>query len=342
MLLVAPPGVGKSNAIAKIVDIWQRTQILKVAPDDITKASLIDNLAASKQIKILNNGMDMLEYHSMQIGADELGVLLPAHDLSFMSVMNALFDNRALYRESRRGREEDLVIQNPQVSLLAGTQPDFLASLLPPEAWGMGFMSRMLMVYSGEATRPALFGKRRHFNQNAFIADMKAISKLYGEMQITQEAQAEIVSWYDNKLSPVPQHLKLKHYIPRRILNFLKLCMVSAASRDDEMTIGIYDVERARAWLLEIESLMPEIFKDMSGKSDRDVIQDLHGYVWQLYQQSGKKPVSRARIDNFLLNRTPAYNVKALFEACINAKILINVGPDLFQPGTTHDSGLTE
>jgi len=315
---------------------------LKVAPDDLTKASLLDALALSKQTVILDGGRDIHTYHALAIGADELGVLLPAHDLSVMSVMNKLFDNVDYYRESRRGRDEDLEMENPQVTLLAGTQPDFLASLLPPEAWGMGFMSRMIMVYAGEAIKPNLFGKKKTFNQAAFVADLKAVAKLYGEMSMTEEAQVEVVAWYEAGLKPIPQHLKLKHYVPRRILNFLKLCMISSVSRGCSLVIDIDDIERARSWLLEVETLMPEIFKDMSGKSDRDVIQDLHGFVWQLYTSSGKKPVHKSRIDNFLLNRTPAYNMKALFEVCISSKILINVGIDLYQPGTTNDSGLTE
>src|SRR5690606_28679047 len=131
VLLVSPPGVGKTQAARKTAELWQRTDYLKVAPDDITKAALIDAIDNAKQVFVPEGKpLDMMYFHSMQVVADELGVLLPAHDLSFMSVMNKMFDCVDFYRESRRGRDEDLNIEKPQITMLAGTQPDFLASLL--------------------------------------------------------------------------------------------------------------------------------------------------------------------------------------------------------------------
>lgn len=341
VLLVSPPGVGKTQAARKTADLWKRTDYLKVAPDDITKAALVDAVDSAKQVFVPDGKpLDMMYFHSMQVVADELGVLLPAHDLSFMSVMNKMFDCVDYYHESRRGRDEDLMIEKPQVTMLAGTQPDFLASLLPPEAWGMGFMSRIIMVYAGSPVKTQLFGKRKHnYNRANFIPDLKQICKLYGEMDFTQEAMDELVRLHDEGIKPIPQHLKLKHYLPRRLLNLLKLCMISSASRGDSMEIDLFDVNRAKDWLIEAESFIPEIFKDMSGKSDRDVIQDLHNFVWQTYTANNKKSVHRSRIEAFLINRTPAYNVKNIIDVCVSSKILINTGPDLFTPGTTNDSG---
>lgn len=345
VLLVSPPGVGKTQAIKRISELWQRTQRIKVAPDDVSKASLLDALAASRQTYLVSP-TEILTYHSLSVAADELGVLLPAHDLSFMSVMNKLFDNVSLYRETRRGRpDDDLDMENPQATLLAGTQPDFLAGLLPPEAWGMGFMSRMIMVYEGTAVKTQLFGTKRQANTKVLLEDLKAIAQLYGEMGFTEEARDEIVRWHNAGLAPAPQHLKLKHYVQRRILNFLKLCMVSSVSRNSSMMIEMEDVERARVWLLEAERTMPEIFKDMSGKSDRDVIQDLHGYVWQIYMAPdatgapGKKPIHLSRLHAFLQNRTPAYNIPHLIKTCVAGGILKEYNIDLFIPGAQTETG---
>jgi hypothetical protein len=163
VLLVSPPGVGKSVAMTYVRDMVDKTRKLKVAPDDVTKANLVDKVAAATTSHVYS-AVDMLQYHSLQIIVDELGVLLSSHDLSFLSVMNALYDNRAYYSEGRRSRSEDIVIENPQINFLGGTQPDFLANLLPPEAWGMGFMSRTVMIYHGSPIKPRLFGAKLKMN----------------------------------------------------------------------------------------------------------------------------------------------------------------------------------
>lgn len=340
VLLVAPPGVGKSVAIFQGLSLWNKTKKLKVAPDDITKAALIDHLHRAEQTKVYGP-TEMLQYHSLQIAADEFGVLVPSHDSGFLSTMNALFDNRDNFTESRRGRENDLVIQNPQVNMLAGTQPDFLANLLPPEAWGMGFMSRMLMVYAGKSARPKLFGKRLKIDTTDLLADLKVICELHGEMEWAPSAETTLVDWYETGMAPEPEHSKLKHYVPRRILTMLKLSIISAASRGNAMIIESIDVERARDWLLEIEVFMPDIFKDMNGQSDIQVMQDLHFYMWQLYGAE-KSAVHVTILERFLDARTPAWNVEHIIKAMTRSGMIIEdktqLG-DFFIPGAKNTLG---
>lgn len=321
-LLVSPPGVGKSQAIAQAEVMWRAANELKVAPSDMTKASLVDALADSRKIKVYH-GTELLEMHPLLVAVDELGVLLPAHDLSFMSVANKLYDAPMLYKETRRGRPDPINAVNPCMTMLAGTQPDFLGSILPAEAWGMGFMSRMLMIYAGSATKPKLFGKaRQKVDHSALIHDIKVISELHGEMEWTPEAEELMEDLHQSRIPPEPDHLKLKHYVTRRSLHVIKLSMISACSRSSALTVDVRDVRRAVEWLLEAEATMPEVFKDMSGKSDGQVIQDLHYYLWEI-SDGGTKKIHRARIDTFLMDRTPAYNVENIIRVCINAGIII-------------------
>lgn len=333
--LVAPPGVGKSQAIEPIPEIQRKTGKLKVAPDDVTKASLLDAVAAAQQAKILSP-TDILEYASLQVSAGELGVLLPAHDLAFLNTLNVLYDNKANYRETRRSRETSLDIKGPSLNLLGGTQPEYLASLLPDEAWGMGFMTRIIMVYSGEAIKPSLFGAKKRVELKDLVNDLGVVADLYGSMGWTEAAEQRLVQWYEAGLHPVPQHSKLKHYLPRRILHTLKLCMVSSASRSNALLIEECDVERAINWLIEAEATMPDIFKDMAGQGDAQLIQDLHFYLMQIYMKGGKKPLHKTRILTFLGQRTPAYNVQNVFNLCISMDVIREdkqAGIDLFVPG---------
>lgn len=339
VLLVAPPGVGKTLAIRPIEELWNKTRKLHVAPDDITKAALIDALSMCKSVHVYGP-TDMLEYHSMQVAADELGVLIPSHDMAFMSTMNKFYDNVNSFKESRRGRDEDLIIHNPQINLLAGTQPDFLATFLPPEAWGMGFMSRIIMIYSGKKLKTDLFKRKLKLDTSALLDDMKVLTELHGEMFWTPEAEAMLETWYEAGLPPEPEHTKLKHYVPRRVMSVLKLSMISSAARSNELVVDESDVERARDWLVEAETLMPEIFKEMSGNSDGQLIQELHWYLWEIWTKAEKKGfIHRARIETYLAARTPAYNVENIVKVCVRAGVIVDKGNDLFLPGTKNSNG---
>lgn len=337
-LLVAPPGVGKSQAIAVGTRLLNNVPGLQVAPDDVTKASILDALEASHRIFTVPPKF-MLEYHSMFVSADEFGVLVPAHDLEFLNVLNVLYDNRDRYKETRRSREKPLILDHPQLNILAGTQPDYLASLLPDQAWGMGTMTRIIMVYHGKAAHVPLFGTKVQFSTKDLQFDLDEIGQMFGEMAWTPEAEHDLTEWHRAGMHPVPEHSKLKHYNARRVLHILKLCMISSCSRGSSKLIEAYDVERAKVWLLEVESLMPEIFKEMAGKSDGQVIQDMHYYIFDLWVKNGKTPIHRSKIDLFLMNRTPAYNVENIVKTCVRAGILIDRGADLFIPGTTADDG---
>lgn len=338
VLLVAPPAVGKSQAIAPVKDLWKKTKLLKIAPDDISKASLLDALEQSKQIKVLS-ASDMLEYHSMQISASEFGVLVPAHDLQFLNTLNHLFDNPDSYNEKKRTTKKEMNLAEPSINLIAGTQPAYLAELLPETAWGMGFTSRLICIYSGEKIHNDLFDFKEpkpHLSSN-LLEDMKGMCELYGEVRWTPDAMQKLRAWHGEGLSPVPSHSRLEHYNGRRILHVLKLCAISCVSRGNHLQVDEVDVDRAMEWLLEAELFMPDIFRAMIGNSDIAVLEELHAVVYKTHQASGK-PVGRSRIFAFLQTRLPADRIMRVVDAAVASGLIKNADqgidpPVAFLPG---------
>lgn len=336
-LLVSPPGIGKSQSIAHVSELWYGTRLANggkfyVAPNNVTKAALVDQLAKADR-KIMAGGT-MVEYHSLLVASSEFGVLVPAHDLEFLSVLNDIYDNPRAYRESRRtlGREIDIV--HPQLNLLAGTQPGFLASLLPEEAWSMGFLSRIILVYAGTTPAVDLFdeSESREPQYKALIKALQRVGSLMGVCVWTGEAQDAVRGWVSSGCAPVPEHSKLQNYIPRRVLHLLKLCIVSAVSRSGGLTITLADVTRAKDWLLHAEELMPDVFRDMAGKSDGQVIADLHFFMFKIYI-ADKKPIHEARIWDFLKTRVPSEKIFRIIDACERSGVISRLA------GTGHDSG---
>lgn len=333
VMLVAPPGVGKTQVIQPVREFWGRAKKLNLAPNNTTKPSLLDELKDAGRMEIMSDG-GLLQYHSLLVAASEFGVFCPSHDLEFLSVLCDLYDCDNNYRERRRSQSEQIDIVNPQITILTGVQPEYLAQFLPAAAWGQGFMSRMIMIYSDQTTPLDLFGEVQEDTslQTALQADMDSMAKEFGHKAWTDNAKRVLTTWYLGGRKPEPEHFKLKHYNTRRHLHVIKLSLISACSRNHE-NIEDKDVQRAINWLLEAEAFMPEIFKSMMSRSDGDVIREFQMYVTTQFRRTGK-PLHESQLVSYLSERTPAYNVARVLEVAIKSGLIVNeAGKPLYKPG---------
>lgn len=340
-VLVGRPGVGKTQAISKVHDLWMDVKDFHVAPDNMTKPALVDAVATAARRIILPNNQ-MIEFHSLLIASPEFGVLVPAHDLEFLNTLNDLFDNRRSYRETRRymgNKQIDII--NPQINILAGTQPTYLASLLPEEAWGMGFTSRLLLIYSSEPSNSSIF---EIFQQKSGVRDDLAkglirISKLFGAMEFDPEAKAAAIKWIDGGMRPAPEHSKLENYNSRRHIHALKLSIISAVSKG-RSTVMLYDWDRGKNWLLDAEAVMPDVFRDMILRSDVQTIQELHIFAWKIYAKE-KKAVHESRLINFLSARVPSEKIVKILEIAERANVLVReAGTQNYKPRPKNEFGV--
>jgi hypothetical protein len=349
-LLVATPGVGK-NVIQEAHNLWFQSKKFKVAPNSITKAGLVDALAEAGTTIVLSD--DLIEYHTMLVASAEFGVLVPAHDLEFLSVLNYIFDNPPSYSERRRwvNGGKEIVIVNPQLNIIAGTQPGFLSALLPEEAWTMGTTSRLIMVYASEAVQVDLhleehgavheYTAKNKSHGQALIDRLSALFDIHGAFYWTPDAARAAKSWYDNKCPPQPGHSKLFHYIPRRFIHVLKLAMVSSASQNDKMIITLEDFDRAREWLLDAELKMPDIFREMTQRSDTQIIQEMHLFLWGLYSKK-KEAIHESHLVDFLQARVPSEKVFRIIEVAEKANFLIREAGlnKMYRPRPLHARGV--
>ena len=333
ILLVAPPGIGKSMVLAQSRALLAHVQFPHIAPSNMTKAGFLDVLSENLYTEV--HGIDVLSYHYMQVVSSEFGVFCPAHDLEFLSVLNDLYDCPTNYREHRRSMKEQIDIKYPGVGIIAGTQPGFLANLLPPAAWEQGFMSRMIMVHSGEIVRQSLFEGNEVDTDllSKLRKDLRSIGKLVGQFSWTKPAMATMTQWYEAGCPPRPDHFKLHNYNTRRHLHVLKLSMVSAAASRQELFVQPSDVEQAIQWLLEAEEYMPDIFNAMAGSSDHDTLRELQLYVLAEHKRTGKE-VPEMQLISFLQQRTPVYNVMRMLEVAQKGGLIKrNPAKKLYSPG---------
>ncbi len=311
-LLVAPPGVGK-YIIETVRQLWTeavepgtKLPVFHVAPDSMTKASLVDNMAKAKTTRLLPGG-GMMTYHSLLVAAEEFSVLLPAYDMEYIGTLNSIYNNKPFHEETRRhGPAQQVKIELPQLNLLGGVQPSFLGSVLPED-----------IFHTSEIPHEA----RRNL-----LLKLGKISQLHGEVSWSSEAQAHFGAWHLAGGPPVPQHSKLNHYVRNRSMNIIKLAAVSCVSRGHLLKIELVDVQRAIEWLLEAERLMPDIFRDMIGKSDWQIIEEMHYFVMALYLK-GKppKPIDGSLIYQFLAQRVPSDKPAKIMELAERSNVLARV-----------------
>lgn len=338
-LLVAPPGVGK-YVIEYVRQLWTdscefgtKIPAFHVAGDSMTNASLIDSMAEA-QTTFLPPGKPPFKYHSLLVAAEEFSVLVPKYDMEYIGTLNSIWNNKAKHEERRRhGKQQKTIIDNPQLNMLAGVQPSYLASLFPEDAWSTGLGRRLMMVYSSETPKLSLFHKanREHNLQDKVLYRLSQFRSLYGNMQWEEEAMSLVDDWYMNGELPVPSHSKLQFYCKTRGVFALKLALIASISRSDEMIIRKEDVDRGLGWMIEAERVMPDIFRAMVGKSDKDVISEMHMYVTAKFGSMAGKPLSERMVQGesirqFLLERVPHEKVESIIRAAEAANIIARVG----------------
>ena len=105
----------------------------------------------------------------------------------------------------------------------------------------------------------------------------------------------------------------------------VKLAMISAVSRTAAYTIEVEDTTRALKWLLEAERRMPDIFRAMTGKSDKQVLEELHLYVIEKYRMNKGKPVEGKDVYTFLAHQTTSDKIASLVTLAERAQYMIKV-----------------
>lgn len=327
ILLVGPPGLGKSLCTDLcyefLSDLRSPETPFFLAPSSVTKASLIDNLdAASRRIIRPMESPAVVSFNSLSVVSNEFGVFLPSWEGDFMAVLTDIWDCKQ-YSETRRTAKININIPHTQLNIFSATSPAYLNKLLPEGAWEEGFMSRMLICYSGELIHVDLFAELslEEKTREKLLQDLRAIYSMYGEITISDEVKIAINEWSKAGGPPIPDHPKLAHYRTRRAAHLLKLCLVASVAAGDAYTVSLDHFAEALDWLVHLEKFMPDVFKSMKAGGDARVIEECWHFAYEVFMKD-KKPVPEHRIYSFLQERTPVHNIERLLDVMVRAQLL--------------------
>lgn len=324
VVLVAPPGVGKTELTWRVRDLWDGLDGHYVANSSVTKASLIDNLVeANRRVIQPQQDPPVFQFNSLLVSSNELGVLIPAYENSFMNTLTDLYDGKS-YSESRRTKDLRIKIDRPNLNILAACTPAYLRETLPPGAWDQGFLSRVLLIYSGEQQLTSLFAEQTLDMEmsDELKEHLCSIGERVGQIKFTREAARYIDSWHLGGQAPRPDHPRLQHYNTRRTSHLLKLSMVMCMSASAKAVIEKEHIQRALDFMIEAEFYMADIFKAMTSGGDSKIIEDTYHHLYSLYMAGGKTPIGQHRLVAFLQERTPAHNIVRILEVMEKSKMI--------------------
>lgn len=277
VLLVGPPGTRKSTAINQASKLLKTATEVKFAPDDtggqrqgliVAMEDTYEELSDLQMDQLL--GSDVLDLselaeikidvnkddkHVLFVCATEFGSFIGQNSLELTRFLIKMWDGEHEYKYKIRNVVN--VLQNPLLTLVGGTTATDIAALLPPEAIGQGFMSRIVLVFAANKekriARPKLLtdlAPELEATYRWMYYDMR------GPMQESVQAKQMLDSIYIHGDVSI-NDTRFMYYTERRHTHLTKLAMVLAALRRSS-TIETQDVEHADIMLSETEDYMPE------------------------------------------------------------------------------------
>lgn len=329
VFLVGPPASGKTRAASVCEDLWKTLPHtgeydFHLAPTSLTKASLMDEIAASHR-HCDTLPQDMTPYNSLLIMSKELGALIPTYDPDFLYALTFLYDNES-YSEKRRSKGiEPISVDRPQINLLGCTQAPYLFNTMPESAWDQGFLSRVIMIYSDIVGERALDLSEEELPRDprlraALIHDLHIIAERSGKLEWTRDAGEHLSRWTSDPQHR-PTHPRLQHYNTRRPIHAVKLSMIACMERGGTNIIELEDTQTAVEWLLEAEHAMSDLFLAFRSGGDVNVINEGVHYLRTVAIRTTSL-IPAHLLTQFLSERVPSYRIQSVMDTMIRANLI--------------------
>lgn len=288
IVLVGPSGRCKKGTAMNLgQELMKKIPSIKLTANSTTREAVIKQMMNAESSfpdpdGNLNKGAAGLVYHSsLTVFSDELSVFLGQNDIKFLANLTDWYDSKDIWIYDTIGRGEEEV-RGVCVNLIGGTAPEWFQSILPEEAIGGGFTSRIFFIVEESKRKTVAYHiptTREKKLRGYLVEDLERINKLRGYYEFSEEALETYISWYeseDSKInagnSPV-RDPRFAGYCDRRATHIKKLGMVFASSRSDVLVIDTTDFERALDVMEKAEVKMPKAFSGL-GSSDHVKVTD--------------------------------------------------------------------
>ncbi len=341
ILLVGPPGTRKNTAINFATKLIRDVTSVRFAPDDtagqrqgliaaiegstddslqdeaLQKLDIDDVLSVIESIGNTQVALTGSDRHTIFVLATEFGSFMGQNNLDLTRFLCKLFDGEDYKYQLKK---ESMNLKEPLLSLIGGTTPTDMSLILPPEAMGQGFMSRIILVYGAK--------KEKHVPPSQASLDTSQVaylqetygwlnSELKGEMIISQAASDLLDSVY---AKPVKiNDNRFMYYCERRQSHLMKLAMILCGC-EKQRVLQTAHVREADYILAMTEQLMPEALGEYGLSPLATARQKLVEFV-----QYAGQPVSANVLWTVMRNDMKLVDFHNSMSALCNAKKLMEV-----------------
>jgi len=263
IVLIGPSGCRKGTAMGIGKDLLQDINGVVLTSESVTREALIRDMRDCVAT-YMDPTDNVPKFHcSITVQSEELSVFLGQGNIKFLADLTDWFDchDQWTYRTKGSGTDK---LTGVCVNFLGATAPDWLRSILPQEAFGGGFTSRIIFVV--EDTKKQIVAdptvSQDILNMRPYLVnDLEQIALMAGEMRFDNKTMEAYTKWYTHQSkSPVIKDPHFAGYCERRAVHTLKLSMVASASRSSDRIILVSDFERAVSLLESVEPKMPRAF----------------------------------------------------------------------------------
>jgi hypothetical protein len=285
----------KSTAVGlgkQILTELLQTQKLKLSANKVTPQSLIHDLGREAQVTLPRTSSAVIEKGSeILLYAPELTTLLDTDSWSngLITDLTDLYDCPDYWEKGTKGQGVD-ELYNVYINILGATTPKELGAVMPMQAIGSGFTSRVSFVFQ-RSPGIRIPHPEEYYDlpeklelKEKLMRDLKKIYALQGEFTWHPKAKDTFTAWYG--AMPDADDEKMEGYLGRKHDHAIKLAMIMSASMGDNLVVTDGMLRGAITLLDEIEKFMSGVYNLLA--TPNSIAGDIRWVVKTLKKAGGK------------------------------------------------------
>jgi len=260
VVLVGPPGNGKTTAMNISKDIIRELGTIPYSADAQTKESI------TKEMKELERAFDYggkpILYTPYACFVTELSHFLGPSAGHMIDFLTTVYDQK-VYDCKTKNKGNDVIV-GPYVTLLGCTTNEWITTYLRSDIISGGFSRRAIFVNETANNRRISFPEVTAAQKLALsnvLHRAKELGTLSGPFRWTETARQWYDRWYQTR--EISKDPTIRGYSKTKPVQLLKVAMLTTVSETNELVLTPETFEVSLAMLDSIEEQLPAVFQGM-------------------------------------------------------------------------------